>query len=71
MDITTILIGAVIGLIIGFAIAKFMEKGKASKTTSNAKREADAILKSAKADGENIKKDKIYQAKEKMDFWVH
>ncbi len=66
MDITTILIGAVIGLIIGFAIAKFMEKGKASKTTSNAKREADAILKSAKADGENIKKDKIYQAKEKF-----
>lgn len=66
MDITTGIIGAVIGLIIGFAIAKFMEKGKASKTTSNAKREADSILKAAKSDGENIKKDKIYQAKEKF-----
>lgn len=66
MDITTGIIGAVIGLVIGFVIAKFMEKGKASKTTSNAKREADSILKAAKSDGENIKKDKIYQAKEKF-----
>lgn len=66
MDITTILIGAVIGLIVGFLIAKFMEKGKASKTTANAKREAEAIIKAAKTDGENIKKDKIFQAKEKF-----
>ena len=66
MEITTIIIGAVIGLVIGFVIAKFMEKGKASKTTANAKREADSILKSAKTDGENIKKDKIFQAKEKF-----
>lgn len=66
MEITTIIIGAVIGLVIGFVIAKFMEKGKASKTTANAKREADSILKAAKTDGENIKKDKIFQAKEKF-----
>ncbi|MEP3209363.1 MAG: ribonuclease Y [Maribacter sp.] len=66
MDITSILIGAVIGLLIGFVIAKFMEKGKASKTTANAKREAESILKAAKTDGENIKKDKIFQAKEKF-----
>ncbi|MFS4492380.1 ribonuclease Y [Maribacter sp. 2308TA10-17] len=66
MDITTGIIGAVIGLVIGFVIAKFMEKGKASKTTANAKREAEAILKAAKTDGENIKKDKIFQAKEKF-----
>ena len=66
MDITTGIIGAVIGLVIGFLIAKFMEKGKASKTTANAKREAEAILKAAKTDGENIKKDKIFQAKEKF-----
>jgi len=66
MDITTILIGALIGLIVGFLIAKFMEKGKASKTTANAKREAEAIIKAAKTDGENIKKDKIFQAKEKF-----
>lgn len=66
MDITTAIIGAVIGLVIGFMIAKFMEKGKASKTIANAKREADSILKSAKTDGENLKKDKIFQAKEKF-----
>lgn len=66
MDITTGIIGAVIGLVIGFVIAKFMEKGKASKTIANSKREAETILKTAKRDGENIKKDKILQAKEKF-----
>lgn len=63
--ITTIIIG-VIGLIVGFVIAKFLEKGKASKTIANAKKEAEGILKSARRDGENIKKDKIFQAKEKF-----
>lgn len=64
-NITTIIIG-IVGLIIGFVIAKFLEKGKATKTTANAKKEAEAILKAAKTDGENIKKDKIFQAKEKF-----
>lgn len=66
MDYITPIIVGVVGLIIGFAIAKFLEKGKASKTIANAKKEADGILKSAKVDGENIKKDKIFQAKEKF-----
>ncbi len=64
-NITTIIVG-VVALIIGFVVAKFLEKGKASKTIANAKKEADGILKSAKIDGENIKKDKIFQAKEKF-----
>ena len=64
-NIPTIIVGLV-GLIIGFVVAKFLEKGKASKTIANAKKEADGILKSAKVDGENIKKDKIFQAKEKF-----
>ena len=64
-NITTIIIG-IVGLIVGFVIAKFLEKGKASKTTVNAKKEAEAILKAAKTDGENIKKDKMFQAKEKF-----
>jgi len=55
-----------VGLAIGFAIAKFMEKGKASKTIANAKKEAASLLKEAKIEGEGIKKDKIYQAKEKF-----
>jgi len=63
--ITTIIVG-VVGLIVGFVVAKFLEKGKASKTIANAKKEAGGILKTAKVDGENIKKDKIFQAKEKF-----
>jgi ribonuclease Y len=43
-----------------------MEKGKATKTTANAKKEAEAILKNAQTEGESIKKDKIFQAKEKF-----
>ena len=64
-NIITIIVGAVC-LLIGFVIAKFLEKGKASRTIANAKREAEGILKSAKKDGDNIKKDKIFQAKEKF-----
>ncbi|HET8737026.1 MAG TPA: ribonuclease Y [Pricia sp.] len=66
MDITTLIIVCIIGLAIGFAVAKFMEKGKATKTTANAKKEAEAILKNAHTEGESIKKDKIFQAKEKF-----
>ncbi|MBQ4915755.1 ribonuclease Y [Maribacter sp. MMG018] len=66
MDSTMIIIVGIIGLAIGFAIAKFMEKGKASKTIANAKKEAAHIVKEAKIEGENIKKDKILQAKEKF-----
>ncbi|MBC2840022.1 ribonuclease Y [Robiginitalea sp. SC105] len=66
MDITTIAIALVIGLGIGFAIAKLLEKGQASKTLAAARKESAAILKDARAEGENIKKEKIYQAKEKF-----
>lgn len=67
MDSTiTIVIAAVVGLALGFAIAKMMEKGKGSKALSNAKREAADIIKQAKKEGENTKKDKIFQAKERF-----
>ena len=67
MDSTIIgIIAAGIGLIIGFIIAKVLEKGKAAKTITNAKKEASSILKEAKKEGERIKKDKIFQAKEKF-----
>ncbi|MEM9649413.1 MAG: ribonuclease Y [Bacteroidota bacterium] len=67
MDNTMILVVAgVVGLVIGFAITKMMEKGKAAKTISGAKKEASDILREAKKEGENIKKDKIFQAKEKF-----
>jgi ribonuclease Y len=66
MDSTTLILVGIAGLVIGFIIAKFMEKGKASKTLVNAKKDANSIVKEAKIEGESIKKDKIFQAKEKF-----
>lgn len=65
MDILIIVIAAVVGLALGFGIAKMLEK-QASQTLLNAKKEAASIVKEAKAEGESIKKDKILQAKEKF-----
>ncbi|MGH1384781.1 ribonuclease Y [Kordia sp.] len=69
MDSTTIIIAVAvgaIGLIIGFLIAKSLEKKQASKMIEEAKKEASSVLKEAKANAENVKKDKILQAKEKF-----
>ncbi len=66
MDITMIIIGVVAGLIAGFVVAKVMERGKASRTISNAKKEAETIIRDASLQGESIKKDKIFQAREKF-----
>ena len=69
MDTNTIFYivgGVVIGVILGYIIAKALEKGKASKIIENAEKESQSILRQAKADGESIKKDKILQAKEKF-----
>ena len=60
-----ILVGTV-GLIIGFVIAKALEKNKASLILKNARKQASSILKEAKIDAEALKKDKILQAKEKF-----
>ncbi|MCM8571095.1 ribonuclease Y [Gramella jeungdoensis] len=66
MEILTIAIAAVVGLALGFGIAKMLEKKQASNTIAGAKKEAASIIKEAKAEGESIKKDKILQAKEKF-----
>ncbi|MFD2727701.1 ribonuclease Y [Hyunsoonleella rubra] len=58
--------GVIVGLIIGFIIAKTIEKNNASKLIKNAKKNAATVLKEAKSEGETIKKDKILQAKEKF-----
>ncbi|MGB5463119.1 MAG: ribonuclease Y, partial [Aureibaculum sp.] len=63
--IIPILVGTV-GLIIGFVIAKALEKNKASLILKNARKQASSILKEAKIDAEALKKDKILQAKEKF-----
>ena len=69
MDTNTILIGVgaiFLGLIIGFIIAKTLEKNNASKLIKSAKKESDSILKEARHGAEALKKDKILQAKEKF-----
>ncbi|MCL5129119.1 MULTISPECIES: ribonuclease Y [unclassified Algibacter] len=58
--------GVVLGLAIGFIIAKMLEKNNASKLIKNAKKNAALILKQANVEGESIKKDKMLQAKEKF-----
>ena len=55
-----------IGLVIGFLIAKSLEKKQASGTIKRANKSAAGILKQAKIDAETLKKDKILQAKEKF-----
>ncbi|MBN4057946.1 ribonuclease Y [Olleya sp. AH-315-K02] len=61
MDNTTLLIigTAIIGIIIGYIISKVIQK-------NSTKNNVVAILKDAKHKGEAIKKDKIFQAKERF-----
>ncbi|MBL7472114.1 ribonuclease Y [Robertkochia sediminum] len=66
MDIISITIGVIAGLVLGFIIAKVLEKKNVSRTLSTARKEAQHIVKEAKNEGESIKKDKILQAKEKF-----
>ncbi len=63
--IIPILVG-IIGLIIGFLIAKMLEKTKINKLLKETNKEAENILREAKIEAEVIKKDKILQAKEKF-----
>ena len=67
MDSTLlIIISGIIGLAGGYIVAKIMEKSNVSGMVESAKKEAELILKDANLAGENSKKDKILQAKEKF-----
>ncbi|WP_425659171.1 ribonuclease Y [Tenacibaculum ascidiaceicola] len=59
-------LAGIIGVAIGFFIAKMLEKSSANKLIQETKKEANSILKEAKVEAEAIKKDKILQAKEKF-----
>ena len=59
-------LAGIIGIAIGFFIAKMLEKSNANKLIQETKKEANNILKEAKVEAEAIKKDKILQAKEKF-----
>ena len=66
LTIALIIISLVLGLAIGFGLAKYLERKNASKIIQRAKKSASGILKEAKQEAEGIKKDKILQAKEKF-----
>jgi ribonuclease Y len=69
MEMNTILVivgGLVLGTILGYIMAKVLEKNNASKLIKDAKSEANTILKEAKIDGENLRKEKELKAKEKF-----
>lgn len=65
-NIVTLAIAAVVGVVVGFIIAKFFERNNASKVIKSAKKTAASIVKEAKVEAEALKKDKILQAKEKF-----
>lgn len=71
MDITMLVVGsAIIGIFVGgilvwYSLKKRQEK-YAFKVVKDAQEESQNILKQAKVEAENIKKEKIYQAKEKF-----
>ncbi|MEN8185555.1 MAG: ribonuclease Y [Bacteroidota bacterium] len=65
MDLITLIVG-ILALGVGFAIAKVIEKNRASSTIKKVKKQASTMLKEAKTEAEQIKKDKILQAKEKF-----
>lgn len=56
----------VIGIALGFLIAKMIERNNGSHLIKSAKKTATSILKEAKSEAETLKKDKILQAKEKF-----
>ncbi len=59
-------LAGIVGLALGFIIAKLLEKSKANKLIIETKKEANTIIKEAKVEADAIKKDKILQAKEKF-----
>ena len=61
-----IMIGAVAGLLAGYTITILLQKRKGAAALVSAQKEAKSILKEAEKDAEQIKKDKIFQAKEKF-----
>jgi len=66
MDTTICIIFALVGLLIGFLIAKVLERNNGSKLIKVAKKTAASILREAKSEAETTRKDKILQAKEKF-----
>lgn len=63
---TEIVIGTIAGLVIGYLIAKVLEKNNASKIINDAREQATSIKKEAEVIGEATKNEKMLQAKERF-----
>lgn len=61
-----VIIGVVVGLLAGYSITILLQKRKGAAALVSAQKEAKSILKEAEKDAQQIKKDKIFQAKEKF-----
>ena len=62
-DIILPLIIGVVAIIVGYGIAKILEKNKASDIIKSAKKRATAIAKQAGKDAESLKRIKCYRQK--------
>ncbi|PQJ33185.1 ribonuclease Y [Nonlabens arenilitoris] len=61
------IVALIVGLAIGYFIAKsIVEKGKASQLIADAQKEAKSLIKEAQVEGEKIKNEKTFKAKEKF-----
>lgn len=65
MDIIPIIV-AIIALVVGFVVAKAIDKKSSKSTVKQAEEEGKRLIAEAKKEAESIKKDKILQAKEKF-----
>jgi len=59
---------SLIALIIGFVIAKIIEKNSASQALNSAKRAAEGIIKEAKTEAESLKKEKNTSGQRKVHW---
>ncbi len=65
-NIVVFIIIGIVGIAIGFGVAKYLEKNNASQLLKSAKKNATSILKTANSEAETVKKDKMLQAKERF-----
>ena len=66
MELIIYLIIGIVGVVLGFIISKILAKSAASSIITTAEKEAKIIIKEANQNAENIRKNKLLQAKEKF-----
>lgn len=66
MDIIALIIGIAIGVAVGVVIARLLLAGNHKQKIADAEAQANSILEKAAQEGENLKKDRLLEAKEKF-----